>query len=48
MLFEKDSLTKAGEIPKLFSFLKFNIDEVKGDYEMDPLGNPMLQRTRDG
>lgn len=48
MLFEKDSLTKDGEIPKLFSFLKFNIDEVKGDYEMDPLGNPMLQKTREG
>jgi hypothetical protein len=48
MLFEKDTLTKDGEIPKLFSFLKFNIDEVKGDYEMDPLGNPMLQKTRDG
>ncbi len=48
VMFESFTLTKAGEIPKLFPFLKFNIDEVKGDYEMDPLGNPMLQKTRDG
>ena len=47
-MFEYFTLTKDGEIPKLFPFLKFNIDEVKGDYEMDPLGNPMLQKTRDG
>jgi hypothetical protein len=42
VLFESYTLSKDGEIPKLFSFLKFNIDEVRGDYEMDPLGNPML------
>jgi hypothetical protein len=42
ILFENYTLSKDGEIPKLFSFLKFNLDEVKGDYEMDPLGNPML------
>jgi hypothetical protein len=42
VMFENFTLTKVGEIPKLFPFLKFNIDEVKGDYEMDPLGNPML------
>ena len=42
VMFENFTLTKDGEIPKLFPFLKFNIDEVKGDYEMDPLGNPML------
>lgn len=48
VLFEYYTLSKDGEIPKLFSFLKFNLDEVKGDYEMDPLGNPMLQRTRSG
>jgi hypothetical protein len=48
IMFEHFTLTKDGEIPKLFPFLKFNIDEVKGDYEMDPLGNPMLQKTRDG
>jgi hypothetical protein len=41
-MFENYTLSKDGEIPKLFPFLKFNVDEVKGDYEMDPLGNPML------
>lgn len=48
VLFEAYTLSKDGEIPKLFSFLKFNLDEIKGDYEMDPLGNPMLQKTREG
>ena len=48
VMFENFTLSKDGEIPKLFPFLKFNIDEVKGDYEMDPLGNPMLQKTREG
>lgn len=48
VMFENYTLTKDGEIPKLFSFLKFNIDEVRGDYEMDPLGNPMLTKARDG
>lgn len=42
ILFENFTLTKDGEIPKLFPFLKFNIDEIRGDFEMDPLGNPML------
>jgi hypothetical protein len=48
MMFEKFTLSKDNEIPKLFPFLKFNLDDIKGDYEMDPLGNPMLQKTRDG
>lgn len=42
VMFENFTLTKDGEIPKLFPFLKFNIDEVRGDYEMDPLGIPIL------
>ena len=42
ILFENYTLTKDGEIPKLFPFLKFNIDEISGEFEMDPLGNPML------
>lgn len=47
-MFENYTLSKDNEIPKLFPFLKFNLDDIKGDYEMDPLGNPMLQKTRDG
>ena len=42
ILFDNYTLLKDGEIPKLFSFLKFNLDEIKSDYEMDPLGDPML------
>jgi hypothetical protein len=41
-MFENYTLSKDNEMPKLFPFLKFNIDDIKGDYEMDPLGNPML------
>lgn len=48
VMFELFSLSKDNEIPKLFPFLKFNIDDIKGDYELDPLSNPMLQTTRDG
>ena len=48
VMFENYTLSKDGEIPKLFSFLKFNLDEVRGDYEMDPLGNPMLTKGKDG
>lgn len=48
IMFEAFCLSKDNEIPKLFPFLKFNIDDIKGDFEMDPLGNPMLTKTRDG
>lgn len=49
VLFEAHTLTRDdGEIPKLFAFLKFNLDEIRGDYEMDPLGNPMLTKNKDG
>ena len=47
-MFEQLALSKDNEIPKFFPFLKFNVDDIKGDYEMDPLGNPMLQRNRSG
>lgn len=42
VIFEKFTLSTDNEIPKLFPFLKFNLDDIRGDYEMDPLGNPML------
>ena len=48
MMFESHTLSIDDEIPKLFPFLKFNLEDIKGDYEMDPLGNPMLHTTRDG
>lgn len=36
------------EIPKIFPFTKFNIKNVLGEFEMDPLGNPILDRDADG
>ena len=48
IIFDKKTLTKDNEPPKFFPFLKFNVEDIKGDYEMDPLGTPMLQRTKDG
>ena len=48
VLFERFTLSADNEIPKFFPFLKFNAEDIKGDYEMDPLGNPMLHRARDG
>lgn len=46
-MFEKRFL-KNGEFPKIFPFTKFNIKRVLGDFEMDPLGNPILDRGTDG
>ena len=46
-LFENQHLMD-DEIPKIFPFTKFNIKNVLGDFEMDPLGNPILDRDADG
>lgn len=43
-LFDKKHL-KNGEPPKIFPFTKFNIKNVLGDFEMDPLGNPILDKN---
>ena len=32
------------EIPKIFPFTKLNIKNIQGDFEMDPLGNPILDK----
>jgi hypothetical protein len=48
IIFDYFALSKDNEIPKFFPFLKFNVDDIKGDYEMDPLGNPMLQKSKSG
>lgn len=48
VLFENYTLSKDNEIPKLFPFLKFNLKDIQGDFEMDPLGNPMLHKNKDG
>lgn len=36
------------EIPKIFPFTKFNVKNVLGKFEMDPLGNPILDRDAEG
>ena len=36
------------EIPKIFPFTKFNIKNILGDFEMDPLGNPILDKDPQG
>jgi len=37
-----------GEIPKIFPFTKFNIKNILGDFEMDPVGNPILDKDKNG
>ena len=46
-LFEKRHL-KNGEIPKILPFTKFNIKNVLGNFEMDPIGNPILGKNSKG
>lgn len=46
-MFERRYL-KNGEFPKIFPFTKFNIKRVLGSFEMDPLGNPILDRGPSG
>jgi len=36
------------EIPKIFPFTKFNPKNITGNFEMDPLGNPILDRDKHG
>ena len=46
-LFDKKHL-KEGEFPKIFPFTKFKLKDVLGNFEMDPLGNPILDRGPGG
>ena len=48
ILFNSTALSKDQEIPKLFPFLKFNEKDIMGEFEMDPLGNPMLSKDKKG
>lgn len=43
MIFENKHLENQ-EIPKIFPFTKFNVKNVMGDYEPDPLGIPILDK----
>ena len=44
-IFEKKHL-KNGEFPKIFPFTRFNVQNVLGTFEMDPLSNPMLDKNK--
>ena len=47
LIFEKKHL-ESDEIPKIFPFTKFNVANVLGDFEMDPLGVPILSKDAKG
>ena len=46
-IFDKSHL-KNGEPPKILPFTRFNIQNVLGNFEMDPLSNPILEKNRNG
>lgn len=46
-LFPVESLL-TGEFAKIFPFTKFNVKRVTGDFEMNPSGNPILDKKPDG
>jgi hypothetical protein len=46
-IFEKKHLLN-DEIPKILPFTKFNIKNILGEFEMDPLGNPILDKDAEG
>lgn len=46
-IFEKKHLLD-DEYPKIMPFSKFNVKNVLGDFEMDPLGQPILEKEGDG
>ena len=48
VMFRKDHLSEDEEIPKIFSFMKFNQDSVSGRFERDPGGFPILNKVKRG
>ena len=42
-IFDKKHL-KNGDFPKIFPFTKFKVKNITGNFEMDPLGNPILDK----
>ena len=46
-IFEKKNLLN-DEIPKILPCTKFNVKNVLGEFEMDPLGNPILDKDAKG
>ena len=46
-IFAKEHL-KNNEFPKIFLFTKFNVDNITGDFEMNPLSEPILEKDSHG
>ena len=46
-LFDKQHLFD-DEIPKIFTFTKFNIKDYQGDFDKDAEGNPVLKKSARG
>ena len=44
VMFKRNQLSSDLEIPKIFPFMKFNVESVQGIFERDPGGDPMLER----
>ena len=47
MIFKKQHLVD-GEIPKIFPFTKFNVNEISGDLDRDIDNNPILLENDKG
>lgn len=43
-VFDKKYLASNGDFPKIFPFTKFNVKNIQGEFEMDPMGNPILEK----
>ena len=46
-IFEQKHLEN-DEIPKIFPFTKFNVKNILGDFELDPLSVPILDKDKNG
>ena len=49
-MFEKDDLDDRGEVPAPFNFEKhnFNPHKVRGDFDYDKNGKPIIKKNKDG
>lgn len=47
-IFDRKYLSSNGDFPKIFPFTRFNVKNIQGEFEMDPSGNPILERGQYG
>jgi len=45
-IFKREHLNVDGEPPKIFGFTKFNTERIKGNFEIDKRGNPILKKGK--